>query len=388
MTTHDPRHRGSRQPDQERSPRRVVVGEPVREADEREDHDQDRRHRHDALVVRRRHGEASRRHREMEMAALPTLEHEDHQVQERERGRHSDEEVGERPHAVETAGEAGCDCAARTGASSAPADPTPTSSNASRARWPPVIPTGSRPWSEPSAAFFRGWRRTLAGRGRDVGGRVALLHGLRRDRQRALLEMVLEVDALDAVGEPWRRGLALEVVVEELAHAHRVVALVLRLRQTVVLTLVLQHHHRLAEPAQGVEVLDALIEVDRAVLVVVQDHERRRDLARLEDRRVAQIGVGLVEEVAGEAALAALEDRLVGRARVPVDRAVHADQIGERRAGDGGAELVGLGDQERGLVAAPRVTVQADARRDRRRPWRPPPRAPAARTTPPTCPDR
>ncbi len=75
-----------------------VVGEPVREADERQDHDQDRRHRHDALVVRRRHDEASRRHREMEMAALPALEHEDHQVQERERGRHSDEEVGERPH--------------------------------------------------------------------------------------------------------------------------------------------------------------------------------------------------------------------------------------------------------------------------------------------------
>jgi hypothetical protein len=100
------------------------------------------------------------------------------------------------------------------------------------------------------------------------------------------------------------------------------------------------------------------IEVDRAVLVVVEDQERRGDLPRLEHRRVAQVRLGLIEEVAGEAALAALEDGLVRRAGVPVDRAVHAHQVGERRAGDRGGEPVGLGDQERGLVAAPGVAVE------------------------------
>jgi len=50
----------------------------------------------------------------------------------------------------------------------------------------------------------------------------------------------------------------------------------------VVLADVLEQHHVLTELAEGVEVRDALIEVDRAVLVVGQNDQRRFDLVGVE----------------------------------------------------------------------------------------------------------
>ena len=70
-------------------------------------------------------------------------------------------------------------------------------------------------------------------------------------------------------------GVVLQVVIEELLHALGVVLLIRRPREAVVLTRVLEQHDRLAEPAQRVEVLHALREVHGAVLIVVQDDERR-----------------------------------------------------------------------------------------------------------------
>jgi hypothetical protein len=73
-------------------------------------------------------------------------------------------------------------------------------------------------------------------------------------------------------------------VIEELHHAHRVVAHVRRLAQAVILADVFQHDDRLLQPPQRVVVLDALREVDGAVLVVVQNHERRLYVLREEHR--------------------------------------------------------------------------------------------------------
>ncbi len=73
-------------------------------------------------------------------------------------------------------------------------------------------------------------------------------------------------------------------MIEVLLHPRRVVALVRTPGEAVVLADVLEQDDRLPEPAERVVVLDALGEVDRAVLVVVQDHQRRLHVLRKEHR--------------------------------------------------------------------------------------------------------
>src|SRR5688500_8744486 len=108
------------------------------------------------------------------------------------------------------------------------------------------------------------------------------------------------------------------MVVEELTHADRVVLLVRRTRDTVILADVLEHRDFLAEPAQDVVVLEALVERHGAVLVVVQEQQRCLYLRRMEDRRVPDVCLGVVPVAAEEAALTRLEDRAVGGTAVPV----------------------------------------------------------------------
>ena len=177
-------------------------------------------------------------------------------------------------------------------------------------------------------------------------------------------------------------------MIEELPHPLGVVLLIGGPRQAVVLARILEQHHRLLQPAERVEVLDALREVDGAVLIVVQDDERRLHVLRVRDGRVPRVGRPLRPRPVGEPALAALEDRAVGAARVLVDHRIHADHVRQRRAGDRRGEDVGLRDRERRLVAAPRVAVQRRRASDRRRRSRSPPAPPAPAPTPPTCPDR
>src|SRR5688500_20381306 len=80
-------------------------------------------------------------------------------------------------------------------------------------------------------------------------------------------------------------------MVEELSHPDRVVLLVSRLLQSMVLAHILEHHDVLAELAEGVEERDALVEIDRAVTLVMQQQQRCLDLCRVECRRVPDVGV-------------------------------------------------------------------------------------------------
>ena len=63
--------------------------------------------------------------------------------------------------------------------------------------------------------------------------------------------------------------LAHEVMIEELGHAHGVVALVHRTGQPMVLADILEKDHFLAELSQGVVVRHALVEINGPILVVV-----------------------------------------------------------------------------------------------------------------------
>ena len=161
----------------------------------------------------------------------------------------------------------------------------------------------------------------------------------------------------DAFLEPLGRGLVAQIEIEEMPHPQGVVALVGGFGQAVVFALVLEHHHRLLQTAERVEILDPLIEVHGPIFVVVQEQERRLDILGEIDRRVPHVGIQVFPIAAGEPALAALEDRLVGDADVPINRAVHADEVGQGRSGDGGLESIGLRDEERRLITAPRVAM-------------------------------
>ena len=127
-----------------------------------------------------------------------------------------------------------------------------------------------------------------------------------------------------------------------------------------VLADILEQNDVLPQLSERVVVGDALIEIHGAVFVVMQDDERGPHLVGMERRRVSNVGVIVLNEVALEAALARLEYPLIGAAGVPVDRAVHAHQVGERRAGDGRVEHVRLRHEERRLIAAPRVAPETD----------------------------
>ena len=175
--------------------------------------------------------------------------------------------------------------------------------------------------------------------------------------------MLFHLQSRHAVVHPVRRRLPLQEMIEPFLHAHRVVLLVDRPCQAVVFTDVLQQHHILAQLAQRVVVGHALIEIHRAVAIVVQDHERNVHVIRKAIWRVAQIGVRIARIAGGEPTLARDEDALIGIARVPVHGAEHRYHVSQWRTGDGRFEDVRLGRDETGLVSAPAVTLQRDVGR-------------------------
>src|SRR5215831_20897640 len=98
--------------------------------------------------------------------------------------------------------------------------------------------------------------------------RLGSISGLGNGRRLGLVVDLVPLQVRDALLHPRRLGRPLEVVVEELLHAYRVVLLVDALAQAVVLAVVVEQVNLLAEPPQGQEVLDALVPGDGAVLVV------------------------------------------------------------------------------------------------------------------------
>ena len=76
----------------------------------------------------------------------------------------------------------------------------------------------------------------------------------------------------------------------------------------------------------------------------MQDDQGRLDVLRVRDWRVTNVSVGHVNRATGETTLAAFKDGHVAAARIPVDRVVHRDHLGQRRAGNRGLECIGLRD--------------------------------------------
>ena len=139
-------------------------------------------------------------------------------------------------------------------------------------------------------------------------------------------QMIGHLQTRNTVLHPVWRFLAFEIVIEPLTHTTGIILLIDGACQTVVLAHVFQQNYFLAELAECVEMRDALIEINRAVFVVVQQNQRRLLLLRVECRRVANVGLVVIREIAFETTLTAFEDCLVRAAGIPVDGAVHADQ--------------------------------------------------------------
>src|SRR5690242_12065333 len=85
------------------------------------------------------------------------------------------------------------------------------------------------------------------------------------------------------VGHPLRRRRVLQVVIEELLHADLEVLLILLAREVVRLAGIRQEDHALSPAASGAIELETLMPIDGVVGGAVQNHERRRDVAHVED---------------------------------------------------------------------------------------------------------
>src|SRR5437764_1927972 len=116
--------------------------------------------------------------------------------------------------------------------------------------------------------------RWLIGR-RSAATRAGASLLLRAEQALPLLLLLVPVGERDALLHPLRGRLAVEVVLEELEHPHRVVALARLPPQPVRLAVVVQEVALLAQPSEGEVVLDPLVPRHRVVLVVVQHQERR-----------------------------------------------------------------------------------------------------------------
>ena len=88
-------------------------------------------------------------------------------------------------------------------------------------------------------------------------------------------------------------------------------------------------------------------------------HQGRVQRFHVEYRRVAEVGVGILPIGDVHPLLADLEVAGFRHVGGPEYRAVHADEVGQRRAGNTSGEDVSVGHHEGGLIAAPRMAYQS-----------------------------
>jgi hypothetical protein len=100
-----------------------------------------------------------------------------------------------------------------------------------------------------------------------------------------------------------------------------------------------------------------------AVVVTDFDEQRRFHVLHVEHRRVANVGGEVLPERHFHALLARLDVIGFGNPRAPVVIAVVAHEIGNRRAGHGRGEYVGVRRQKSRVESTPRVTHHADLAR-------------------------
>src|ERR1044071_8296070 len=106
--------------------------------------------------------------------------------------------------------------------------------------------------SSASSARSRSIVITIASRSRFLWCRTGRRRRGGLDRQLALLQIALAIVVALAVGDPSRRRLALQVVIEPLEDAMVIVDLILALAQPMIFTAVLQHDDVLPRAARDV----------------------------------------------------------------------------------------------------------------------------------------
>ena len=90
--------------------------------------------------------------------------------------------------------------------------------------------------------------------------------------------VVFHFQVFDSFAPPLGCRFFFEVVIEKLQHAVAVVFAIGEFSKAMVFSRVLQHDHRFVESTQGIEVLDALVPIDRAIFIVVQKEKWCDDL--------------------------------------------------------------------------------------------------------------
>src|SRR5262245_4869645 len=162
---------------------------------------------------------------------------------------------------------------------------------------------------------------------------------------------------------PLRLRRVLEEVVEVLGEMDRPMLLVLALAQSVFLAVVGEHVRFLAQPPHRGEELDALLPRHRVVFVVGHRQIRRTDVLDPEERRVLHVDQRILPRRHADPALRLFVLERPRHAGAPADAAVAAEHVDHRRARFHGAEDVRLRDHVRDLIAAPAVSLYADALR-------------------------
>src|SRR3954471_19254249 len=184
-----------------------------------------------------------------------------------------------------------------------------------------------------------------------------------RSIRKRLLDSFLHLR--NAVAHPLRLRFVHQVVVEELLHAHLEILLILRAREVMRLARIRQEDHLLSPAPCGAVELEPLVPIDRVVGGAMKNHERRADVAHVEDRRL--ILVELLRrprrDSLAHADLADFHDALLERPGTWIRLVVEADEVRRRRARDDGREQLRPRENVRALISTPAVTLKTDVLR-------------------------
>src|SRR6478609_3708892 len=118
-------------------------------------------------------------------------------------------------------------------------------------------------------------------------------------------------------------------------------------------------------PPSGAVELETLMPVNGVVSGAMENHEGRRDIAHMENRRLVLIKVlrGPRSDAFAHAHLADFHDALLEGAGAGVRLVVEADQIGGRSPGNDRGKHLRAREDVGALVASPAVTLQSNVLR-------------------------
>jgi len=102
------------------------------------------------------------------------------------------------------------------------------------------------------------------------------------------------------------------MMVKKFPHPSCVVLLISWFSQPVIFSFVLEHHNRISEASQSIEVLNSLVPVYCTIIIVVKDNKRCFHVLGIIDRGVSGIGLYVIPVAALEPSLATFKNRLVG----------------------------------------------------------------------------